>query len=61
MRITIKILKGKPSRQDFYKIIKMICEGYQTGVDRPAGIIWNLKQDEAAYNHLQKLEKVADI
>ena len=55
MKLTIKILKGKPTRQDFHRIIDMLCEGCTTGIDQPKGITWDIEADTTAYNHLQKL------
>lgn len=55
VKLTIKILKGKPSKEDLHKIIDMICEGYKEGIGIPSGINWDLEIDTAAHHHLQKL------
>jgi len=55
MKLTIKILSGRPDKVDLHKIIDMICEGYRSGIDQPAGVNWELESDTATYNYLQKL------
>ena len=55
VKLTIKILKGQPSKEDLHKIVDMICEGYKGGIGIPSEINWDLEIDTAAYRYLQKL------
>jgi len=45
-RLKLKIHKGKPTKEDYLEIQKMINEGYHTGIDRPYGINWELKRKD---------------
>ena len=45
-RLSLKIHKGKPTKEDYLEIQKMVNEGYHTGIDRPHGINWELKRVE---------------
>jgi len=38
----VKIHKGKPSKEDWEEIHKMIDQGYHTGIDKPIGITWEI-------------------
>lgn len=42
MDITIKIYKGRPTKEELKQIIDLICEGFRQGIDNPVGINWEV-------------------
>ena len=56
MKLIIEILMGKPTKDQLQKILSMILEGYDTGINMPDGINWIMQTEgKKTYSWLQEI------
>lgn len=56
MKLIIEILMGKPTKDQLQKILSMILEGYDTGINMPYGINWTMQTEgKKTYSWLQEI------